>query len=346
MDVAVGLVGFGLGGSVFHAPLIRVTKGLRLKSVVTSRAAQVSGIPGAAAVSRLEDVLADPEIGLVVVTTPSGLHFDQARTSLMAGKHVVVDKPIALAAGEAQALITLAHERGLLLSVFQNRRWDGDYTAVKQAIRSGELGDVYHFEAHFDRFQIEVRERWKERPGPGSGILYDLGSHLVDQALDLLGMPEAVTADVFAQRPGAAVDDYFHLTLHYGRKRALLHASTVTAEPGPRFTAHGDRGSLFTYGMDWQENALKHGKLPGTPGWGEGEASPRGEIFGTDGTRKEMEIPPGTYQAFYAGIADSLGHGAAPPVNPAEAHNALMVIEAALLSAQERRTVELGASAG
>ncbi len=343
MDVAVGLVGFGMGGSVFHAPLIRVTKGLRLKSIVTSRAAQVNEIPGAGAVARLEDLLADPEIGLVVVTTPSGLHFEHASAALRAGKHVVVDKPMALTAAQAGELIALAREGGRMLSAYQNRRWDGDYVAVKGAIRDGAVGEVYHFESRYDRFRMEVRPRWKEQAQPGGGTFYDLGSHIVDQALQLFGMPEGVTADIFAQRPGATADDYFHVTLHYGRKRAVLHSSTVAPKPGPHFTVHGDGGSLFTYGMDWQEETLKSGKLPGGPGWGPIGPAPYGEVFSLDGKRNELQIPDGSYQSFYAGVAEALERGSAPPVDPEDARKALVVMEAAFQSAAEGRTVQVQA---
>lgn len=341
MEIAVALVGFGLGGSVFHAPLIRVTRGLRLKSVVTSRAEQVSRIPGISAVPGLDDALADPEVKLVVVTTPSGLHFEHARAALLAGKHVVVDKPVALRAAEADELIRLARDRGLVLSVFQNRRWDGDYIAVKNAIRTGLIGDVYHFEAHYDRFRMEIRSMWKEQSGPGSGILYDLGSHVIDQAFDLFGMPDSVTADAFAQRPGAQAVDYFHLTLHYGAMRAILHSSMMTPKPGPHFAVHGDRGSVLTYGMDFQEEALRKGKLPGDPRWGLDEACPRGEVFGADGSHCELDIPPGRYQAFYAGMAEAIAGGAEPPVEPEQSRDGLLVLEAALRSVEEKRTVDL-----
>jgi scyllo-inositol 2-dehydrogenase (NADP+) len=338
--IPVGLVGYGVAGSFFHAPLIRGTPRLRLASVVTSRREQVERLPGVRAVSGVAELLADASIQLVTVASPTSTHFEIARAALLAGKHVVVDKPLALTPSEGDELIELARKQGRILSVYQNRRWDGDFLTIKRCISSGWLGTVYHYEAHYDRYRVEVRPRWREQPGPGSGILYDLGPHLIDQALQLFGLPLAVTADVFAQRPGAQAIDYFHLVLHYVRMRAILHGSMLTPRSGPHFAVHGDGGSFVKYGMDLQEEALKAGGMPGDPGWGADDPALYGEVFSPDGSRRTIETLPGGWEEFYAGMAECIGNGGPPPVDPADARDGLRVIDAAMRSAEQGRTVE------
>jgi scyllo-inositol 2-dehydrogenase (NADP+) len=319
-------------GSIFHAPLIRAVPALRLVSVVTSRAAQVREI-GARPVAAVADLLADPGIELVVVASPSATHFEIARAALEAGKHLVVDKPFTLTAAEADELIALAGRKKLALSVFQNRRWDGDFMTVKRLLAERTLGAVYHFEAHYDRFRPQIRARWRELPGPGAGTLYDLGPHLVDQCLQLFGMPQAITADLFAQRQGSEAVDYVHMTLHYGKMRAILHASVLVSEPGPHFAVHGDGGSFLKYGMDPQEDFLKAGKGPRDKGWGVDEPARYGELVDADGKRRRIETVRGAYEDFYIAMADHINGNGPAPVNPADSRNGLVVIEAAMRSA-------------
>jgi scyllo-inositol 2-dehydrogenase (NADP+) len=340
-EIPVGLIGYGFGGSVFHAPLVRRTPGLRLHSVVTSRKEQVERLPGVRVLSSVAELLSDADIPVVIVSSPTGTHFDIGRAALLAGKHVVMDKPIAVAVREADELIALAQAKGLVFSPFHQRRWDGDFLTVKQCIANGWLGTVHSYEAHYDRFRPTVVTRWKEQPGSGSGILYDLGPHLIDQALQLFGMPRAVTADVFFQREGARAVDYFHLLLDYGRMRAILHGSMLVPRPGPHFAIHGDRGSYFSYGMDPQEAAIMAGKLPGDPAWDAAIAAPPADLFSPDGTHRQVAALPGVWQAYYAALADCLHGGGPPPVNPSDARNGLTIIEAAQRSAEERRTVDL-----
>jgi scyllo-inositol 2-dehydrogenase (NADP+) len=344
-EIRAGLVGYGVGGAVFHAPLIRAVRALELAAVVTSRAERAEqvrkDIPGARALSSVDELLADRTIGLVVVASPSGTHYEVAHKCLEAGKHVVVDKPFATKAAEADALMELAERNRLLLTVFQNRRWDGDFLTVRQCVQEGWLGTVCHYESHFDRFRPQVRSVWREKAGPGSGILYDLGSHLIDQALQLFGMPGSVWADVFPQRPGAETEDYFHLVLNYGRMRAILHGAMVVRQPGPRFILHGDAGSFTKQGMDPQEDALRAGKVPGDPGWGEDIPGNYGDIVPAEGPPRKAETQPGAYQRFYAATAEALLHGKPPPVDPADSRDGLVVLEAALRSAMERRAINL-----
>ena len=338
----VGVIGYGLGGSIFHAPLISRVPGLELAAVVTSQRERVEAdYPGMTVLPSTTELFADPEIELVVVASPSTTHFDVARAALEAGKHVVVDKPFAASVAEAEQLIAIARARSLFLSVYQNRRWDGDFLTVKHCIRDGALGETLHYEAHFDRYRLDIRQGWRETGGKGSGILYDLGAHLIDQAVHLFGLPQTVTADVFAQRKAAVAPDYFHLILEYGKMRAILHGGTVVRDPGPHFSVHGDAGSFQKYGMDGQEDALKAGMRPGDPDW----AIDRPELYGilTDshGAKKPVPTLVGGYEKYYAGVAAAIGGGAENPVDPNGARDGLMVIEAALRSALERRTVAL-----
>jgi scyllo-inositol 2-dehydrogenase (NADP+) len=341
-DIPVGLIGYGFGGSVFHAPLVRRTPGLRLDCIVTSRKKQVEErMPGVRVLGTVAELLVDADIPVVIVSSPTGTHFDIGRAALLAGKHVVMDKPIAVAVTEADELIALAKAKGLVLTAFQNRRWDGDFLTVKQCIANGWLGTVCSYEAHYDRFRPTVVARWKEQPGSGSGILYDLGPHLIDQALQLFGMPRAVNADVFFQREGARAVDYIHLSLDYGRMRAILHASMLIPRPGPHFAVHGTAGSFFSYGMDPQEAAIMAGKMPGDPDWDAAIVAQPGDLFSPDGAHRQVATLPGVWLAYYAALADCLHGGGPPPVDPSDARDGLLVIEAALRSAEERRTVDL-----
>ncbi|HEV2867090.1 MAG TPA: oxidoreductase, partial [Allosphingosinicella sp.] len=276
--VRVGLIGYGLGGSVFHAPLIRAVKRLTLSAVATSR--HVEGVP---AVRDPAELIGDPDIDLVAIASPNDAHFPLAQAALNAGKHVVVDKPFTLDLAQADSLIALARQRERLLTVFHNRRWDGDFLTVSELIAAGRLGEVRLFEAFWDRFRPNIKAGWREVPAEGAGLLNDLGPHLIDQALNLFGLPEAVTGDVAAQRAKAQVDDYFHLTLHYGRLRVVLGASTLVAAPRPRFAVHGTNGSFVKYGVDPQEARIKTGRGADAPGLGDDVASAYGTFTSGDG---------------------------------------------------------------
>ncbi len=338
----VGLIGYGLAGAVFHAPLIRSVPGLKLAKIVTSRREQAAkDLPGVAVVAAVEDLFADPAINLVVIVSPSAHHYEHAQAALLAGKHVVVDKPLANTSREAGHLIQLAASRGRVLSVFQNRRWDNDFLTVQHAIKQGWLGKVFHYEVHFDRFRPDIKAGWREVPGPGAGILYDLGAHLIDQSLQLFGMPRAVTADIIAQRAGAKVEDYFHLVLDYFPLRVILHAATLVVQPGPRFLVHGDGGSFLKYGIDGQEEALKRGQRPGDPDWGADSPENYGELTPAGRAPRRVETLRGGYERYYEALAACLENGGPPPVDPRDSHHGLIVIEAAQRSAAEKRTTRL-----
>jgi scyllo-inositol 2-dehydrogenase (NADP+) len=339
--VRVGLVGYGISGAIFHAPLIQSVEQLRLAAIVTSRREQVEReLPSVRVVSGFGELCNDPAIELVVVAAPTSTHFEIAQAALSAGKHVVVDKPFTLTVQEADALIALAAAKNRVLSVFQNRRWDSDYLTAGKCISEGRLGAVYFYEAHFDRFRPRLKGGWREEAGPGSGTLYDLGAHLIDQALQLFGLPETITADVFRQREHAAADDYFHLILGYGVRRVILHSSMIVRDPGPRLAVHGDLGSFLKYGIDPQEDALRAGKRPRDPDWGTDAGDPPGSILTiANGTRASIPTERGAWQTFYEGIAAAILEDARVPVKPEEARDGLRIIEAALRSAEEKSTV-------
>lgn len=323
MTIRAVVIGRGLGGSVFHASLIRAVPALELVGMAGAADA------GEAAVADRAD--------LIVVSTPNRTHFPLARAALEAGKHVVVDKPFAVTLAEADALIALAAERRRMLTVFHNRRWDGDFLTVKRLLGDGRLGEPSLFEAHWDRFRPALREGWKAEPSQGAGLLLDLGPHLVDQALQLFGLPEAVGADVASQRLGGRVDDYFDLTLRYGRMRARLSAASLVVEARPRFAVHGTGGSYVRHGTDPQEAQLKAGADPREIGRDERE----GVLTRADGVKQPVATERGRYLSFYEGVAAAILGAAPGPVDPADARDGLRLIEAARESAREGRLVPL-----
>ncbi len=316
MTIKVGLVGYGLAGAVFHAPLISACERLELAAVLTSREAPNP-------VRTLDELLRRCE--LVAIASPNRTHFPIAKQALEAGKHVVVDKPMTVTVGEAEELIALAAECGRVLTVFHNRRWDGDYLTVRKILP--RLDEVTLFEAYWDRFRPVIKEGWREVPDEGAGLLSDLGPHLIDQALQLFGMPDTVLADIEIQRAGAAVDDYFELTLHYGERRVKLSASNMVADPRPRFALHGSAGSFVKHGLDTQEAALKAGVDPLSPGFGIDER--HGKLTLPDGSRETVPTERGNYLAFYDMVASAVLDGGPAPVDPADALNGLRIIDLA-----------------
>ena len=321
--IRVGLAGYGLAGSSFHAPLIRACERMDLSAVLTSRDAPER-------VGTLDELLERSD--LVVVATPNTTHFDIAAAALNAGKHVVVDKPLTVTLDEADALIALARRQDRVLSVFHNRRWDSDFLTVRKVLP--QLGEVLLFEAHWDRFRPNIKQGWREVPQPGGGVLSDLGPHMIDQALLLFAMPDAVSADVIAQREGAQVDDYFDITLHYGKRRVCLRCSSLIAEPRPRFAVHGTDASFVKYGLDRQEAQLKAGLDPRDAAFGLDES--QGTLTFGDGRSGTVPSERGGYRAFYDGVADAILDDAPAPVDPADARAGLAIIGLA------RRAAELG----
>lgn len=317
--IVVGLIGFGMGGQVFHGPLLAGDGNFALKSVSGSRFPDFAGAyPGTASASCAE-IIEDRQIELVVIAAPNATHGALARSALLAGKHVVVDKPFCLSSREAQDLVALARERGLLLSVFHNRRWDGDFLTVRQLLRDGTLGTPVGLESNYDRYRIAIRDSWKEAHDEGGGLLWDIGAHLVDQAVELFGVPRGWSGDFRRTRPGAQTPDDVEIRLDYSPAlRVTLRAAMVRARPGPRFVVHGRRGSYVKFGKDPQESDLKAGRSLHDPRWGSENPANWGSLLlaQADGI-DERRLPTlaGAYPAFYRGIAEAIRSGTPPPVD-------------------------------
>ncbi|MFI9603664.1 Gfo/Idh/MocA family oxidoreductase [Streptomyces sp. NPDC052043] len=349
----VGLVGYGLAGSVFHAPLIAAAEGLALDTVVTSnpqrREQARADFPDVRLAAGPDELFARAgELDLIVLASPNKTHVPLATAALKAGLPVVVDKPLAGTAAEARDLAALADERGLLLSVFQNRRWDNDFLTLRKLVAEGELGDVWRFESRFERWRPRPKGGWRESGDPAEigGLLYDLGSHLVDQALVLFGPATQVYAESVVRRAGAeADDDTFIAVTHAGGVRSHLHVSSTAAQLGPRFRVLGSRAGYVKYGLDPQEAALREGRRPGPEGWGTEDESLWGRIGSGEspltGGGRPVPTLPGDYPAYYAAVTAALRDGAPNPVTAREAAAALDVLEAARRSARDGVTVTL-----
>jgi predicted dehydrogenase len=344
--IRVALLGYGLAGAVFHAPLIAAVDGLELAAIVTRKEERASRArrehPRAVLLGSAEGVWERAgELELVVVASPNRFHVQLARAAVAAGLGVVVDKPLAARAEDARALVREARERGLLLTVFQNRRWDGDFLTVRRLLEAGALGTVARFESRFERWRPELSGGWREsdEPEDAGGLLYDLGSHLVDQALLLFGPAAHVYAELDARRAGARTDDDTFVALtHESGVRSHLWMSAVAAQQGPRFRILGSAASFTKYGLDVQEDALRDGGDPRDPGWGREPEEQWGELSTGDEARR-VETVPGAYLRFYEGVVGALRQGAPPPVDPDQVVAALEVLDAARLAAGERRVV-------
>ncbi|MBF6133326.1 Gfo/Idh/MocA family oxidoreductase [Nocardia otitidiscaviarum] len=340
-ELGVAVIGYGLAGAVFHAPLIAADPRLRVAVVVTSSAERAEQArrehPGVRVLAAVEELFADPAgIDLVVIATPNRTHAPLAVWALEAGLPVVVDKPFALTAAEGEQVVAVAERAGLALSVFQNRRWDSDFRTIEALIGDGRLGEVRRFESRFERWRPVTKGGWRELGSTeeGAGILYDLGSHLVDQALTLFGPVTDVYCELDGRRPGVqADDDAFVALTHASGVRSHLWMSAVAAQLGPRFRVLGSENGYVSYGLDPQERALRDGRRPddGKP-WGTVDVE-HGGWFGTDGDTRRIASEPGDYPAFYRGMAAALIDGAPVPVDPRDAVETLRVLERARASA-------------
>ena len=344
--IKVGIVGYGYATATFHAPLVSSVPGLDLVAIVSSDASKVHAMwPQIKVYATATELFARDDIDLVIIPTPNDTHYALTAQALAAGKHVVVDKPFTLNIAEARDLIACAARAQRVLSVFHNRRWDGDFLTVQKLLASGALGRVTHVESHFDRYRPEVRQRWREGAGPGSGLWYDLAPHLLDQAVCLFGMPQAISLDMANQRDGALTNDWFHAILRYGEMRVILHASALVAHEGPRFVIHGTQGSFTKYGLDPQEDALKSGIRPGDAQWGVDSQPGRLDII--RGTWKQHSTVPselGDYARFYQGMRDAILLGSPNPVAATDALRVMQLIELGNQSAVDGNVVQLAHS--
>lgn len=340
-SIRVGLIGYGYASKTFHAPLIAGTPGMALAAVSSSDATKVhADWPTVPVVSEPKHLFNDPNIDLIVIPTPNDTHFPLAKAALEAGKHVVVDKPFTVTLSQARELDALAKSLGRLLSVFHNRRWDSDFLTVKALLSEGTLGEITYFESHFDRFRPQVRNRWREQAGPGSGIWYDLAPHLLDQAVNLFGLPVSMTVDLAQLRPGAQTTDYFHAVLSYPQRRIVLHGTMVAAAESARYIIHGTRGSYVKFGLDPQEDRLKNGERLPQEDWGydmrDGVVT---KVEGETLVEETLLTSPGNYPAYYAAVRDALNGTGENPVPARQAIQIMELIELGIESAKHRATL-------
>lgn len=341
----VGIIGFGNAGRYFHAPLIHVVQGLELAAIVTTRPEAKTLYPGAKILDSVEALLSDATIDLVVVATPHRLHATHAKMAIDAGKHVVVEKPLAETSAEAAALAQHARASGQMLITYHNRRWDGDFLTVQKILDSGVLGEVHYYESHWDLFRPNLRGVWRENPDELGGILYDLAPHMIDQALLLFGTPETVYAQIETHRPGCKVDDLFRIHLRFpSGVSAVLVTDMLAPIAGPRFHIQGQLGAYEKYGLDPQESALRAGELPQGDRWGKEESSCWGRLIARDlkglAIDAKVATTPGDYRQFYQAVYQALLTNGPSPVDPEAVFLQLRVIEAALRSARSN-TVEM-----
>jgi predicted dehydrogenase len=339
------LASFGMSGRLFHGPFLKVHPGFRVTKVLERTKNNSQELfPEAVIVRSWEAILGDADVDLVVVNTPDPLHYEMTKVALLAGKHVVVEKPFTLRTEEADELIALAKEKELLLTVYQNRRWDTDFLTVKKILEEGWLGRVVEVNSFFDRYRRYPRAgNWKDENTSGTGSIYNLGPHLLDQAVVLFGMPEALFADLRVVRENTKVNDYFHIILYYPGLRVVLKHSYLAMKAGPRFMVHGDEGSYLKYGVDPQEERLTAGLLPVDPDFGREEKEAWGYLV-SDGELPydgKYQSVPGSYMAFYDNLYRALNGEEPLAVPPGEARDVIRLIELAIRSSEEKRVIEV-----
>jgi predicted dehydrogenase len=325
-NIRVGLIGYGYAGKTFHAPLIQSVAGLQLVVVGTSRPDRVLTDLKGVTVCSAKQAATHPNVDLIVIATPNDSHFPLASAALLAGKHVVVDKPFTVTLAEARALVSLAEQQQRLLSVFHNRRWESESLATKAILESDALGEVVHFEAHIDRFRPVVRQRWRENTGPGAGLWFDLGPHLIDEALHMFGLPQTINASFALQRRGGVTDDWAHVQLNYERLRVILHASLLASGGVARTVIHGTRASWAKHAADVQEKQLVAGIRPNSAGFGV-DPNPGILYDGATGNQTEIPAPVGNESAYYVGIREAVLGQQPNPVPPEEALAVMAVLE-------------------
>lgn len=344
--INTALCSFGMSGWVFHAPFIGVSPGFTLYAVwERSKNLAEQKYLGVKTYRTLEEMLADEAVELVIVNTPNYTHYEYTKKALEAGKHVIVEKPFTVSVAEADELIQLAKEQNKLLSVYHNRRYDSDFKIVKKIIQEGWIGDVVEAEFHFDRYKEELSPKvHKETPGPGTGALYDLGSHLIDQALQLFGMPQALFADIQTIRPVSQVDDYFEVLLYYPTLRVRLKSSYLVREPLPAYIVHGSKGSFIKHKTDVQEASLQEGGIPGGTEWGKEPEGQNGFLH----TEKEGKIIKeyipslqGDYTDYYKAIYEAIINNGPIPVSAEQGKDVIYIIEKAFQSNHEKKVLVL-----
>lgn len=341
--IKTAVVGYGFSAKTFHLPFIKILPQFDLVAISSSQENSVKqDWPDARHYLSATDMLQNSDAELVIITAPNDVHFSLAKLALENNKHVLLEKPFVTNVADGQALIDLAKEKGLVLSVYHNRRWDGDFLTVKKLIEENKLGDIKHYESHFDRFRPQVRQRWREQASDGGGILFDLAPHLIDQTLQLFGLPEAITAQCKIMREGSTNIDFFNITLHYPDKLALLTASLFCAGPNLRFNVQGDSGHYVKLGLDPQEDQLKAGLLPSSQDWGAENKAQYGNLYLQDSAHPII-TERGGYQHFFNNLAEAINTGCEAAVSAEDALWTIRLIELAMHSSRSGRTIKIDA---
>jgi scyllo-inositol 2-dehydrogenase (NADP+) len=357
--IKVGVIGYGYSATTFHLPLIESSGSFELVAINSSQTELIRAkYPHISIYDDAQALIETAKLELIIITAPNDVHFSLAKLCLENGINVILEKPMVTTSLQAEELVKLAKERGLLLSVFHNRRWDGDFLTVKKLLANNQIGSIRHFESHYDRFRPTVRQRWREQAGPGAGIWFDLGSHLVDQAISLFGLPEALTARCLALREGSQTTDYFHVVLHYKNLEVVLHASSFSAAPNVRFRIEGTQASYVKYGFDPQEEQLKKGITPSEPLYGVEVEENYGHCYSqfpseTCGAidsidrqivKTAIKTTNGCYQQYYIEIAAAMTLGGCNPINPDDAVDVLRILELAEISSISGKKMTLSAT--
>lgn len=344
--VNVGIIGFGLSGRYFFAPYIDYHPGFSLYAFCSSQAQAIAvEYPNSKVFTKVDDLIESENVDLVIVASPNHTHFNYARKALLAGKHVIVEKPFTITTAEAAELIALSEQMKVVLAPFHNRRWDGDFLTVQQIITDGKLGQVLNFESRFDRYRpMYERAPWKNEPIAGNGILYDLGPHLIDQALVLFGKPESLFANIGVQRINGPIDDFFEIQLYYPQLKVVLKAGAIVREQGPRFEVHGRNGSFIKYGLDPQEAQLKSGIKPSDTELGQDNPA----LFGLLHTeiddkviRENITTIKGSYISYFNNVYHAITQNTPLFVNPHHALMVIQIIEKAYQSNQQKKVIVL-----
>ena len=340
--VRTALVGYGSVAEKMHGPLIDICPDLEFAAVVERNSTRCEErYPKVRTFRRLDDLLEADAADLICITTPNEFHFPMAKQCLLAGKHVVVDKPVTIYSHEAEELEKIASEKGLVCSVFHNRRFDGDFRTLQEIVAQGTLGRLVYLESHFDRFRPTVTENWREKEVPGNGITFDLGSHLIDQVVLLFGPPQAIFADIQKQRKNAVADDYFDISLFYEGFKARVTAGVLVSVPTPKFILLGEKGAYQKYFLDVQEQAFKDGKKPEGPDWGVDPEERWGKLY-LENEPHSYPTLPGDYRIFYQNVADAILKGESLKVTLPQTISVLKLIESAFISAKEGRKISQG----
>jgi len=333
------LVGYGSVAEKMHGPLLNVCEGIDLAAIVERSGNRcLEKFPKVEVLKSFDEVISREDFDLVVITTPNEYHFPMAKGALESGKHVVVDKPVTVFADEAEELDKLAKAKGLICSVFQNRRFDGDFMTIQEIIERDILGEIIYLESHFDRFRPELRDNWRDEDVPGNGVTYDLGTHLIDQVVLQFGSPKSIYADIRKQRTGTIADDYFDISLDFGSFKARVTAGVLVNAPTPKFLLLGKKGSYQKFGLDVQEAAFKEGISPDDEDWGVESMDKFGTIYLEEESRPYPTIP-GDYRIYYDNIASVARGEEELKVTLQQAISVLRIIEASFLSSKEKRSI-------